>query len=634
MRSLVAQIKAQLPLSSVVREYVRLTRKGKDFWGVCPFHKESSPSFVVHDDTGRYHCFGCGAGGDSISFISDIGNLSFKDAVETLALKCGLQLPEDFSTSTSHRPSHTPLYDILSQAALWFEGNLKQPGGAECRNYLHSRTIDPQAQRWFQMGWAPGTSQGGTFLMQHFTRTGRQLSLLQEAGLVFPSERTLPPRDRFRGRLMFPIHDRRGRVVGFGGRTLGDGEPKYLNSPETAVFEKRQHLYGLWQSLKNKDLRDKPVVIAEGYLDVIALHTSGLARGVAPLGTAIGESQLLLAWGLSSAPIVCFDGDLAGQNAALKTALQALALLKPGFSLMFCPLPGDADPQSLIAQGDTGTLARLLHTPLALSEYLWQDLIKKFSLKTPESQAMFRKTYREYCQTIQDGDMRKLYEKTFDTQFYETLRQAPRGRTDHTHGKATGFGGKSPRPTPKLTPPPAPVLTPSHTHLLQVHILLLTARNHPELLLEFQDSLAALSLPLSLVPLQRALVEWAEMRTDPGMGDVATKEGAGNDLDLSPEKGILEELDIFLTQRELGDPGGGGIDPGRVFQHAAFAHQEVSFMEARRGFCDVLECYQREWGLKRELDEAQMMFSTNPREQSWTRLKKLRELYDIKDIKD
>jgi len=602
MRAIIDQIKARLPLSSVVGEYVRLSRKGKDFWGLCPFHKERSSSFVVHDDTGRYHCFGCGEDGDSISFLEKVAKLPFKDALQTLAHKAGVQLPKDFFAAQGVSDENGSLYEVLSQAARYFQDHLAHPVGKEARAYLTARGVSSEANRWFHLGWAPGTLQSGNFLGRAFATCGVPVSSLQEAGLVFPPEGAKPLRDRFRGRLMFPIHDKKGRVIGFGGRTLGEeGGPKYLNSPETAVFEKRQNLYGLWQALQNKTLRDKPVVVVEGYLDVIALQTAGLGRAVAPLGTAMGVSQLLLAWGLSPSPLVCFDGDEAGQAAALKTALQALPLLKPGVCLSFCKLPSGEDPQSLVAKGGTEKLKNILDHPVPLSAYLWDHLVSRYSLKTPESQAMLRQEYKSYCQAIVDREMRRLYEKTFEGRFYEATRSS--------------FGKVFDKRSKGLAPSrPTTLLNRQQKQSLQTHILLLTVCNHPALLVEFRDMFQGLDMPSSsLINLQRALLEWSE--------DLS--------VDCEGEAHILEGLNVFLSQRQLCGVLESCVDARWIFQHAKFAQKSALLEEARQGFRDVFACYQRECALEPELEEAQVLFARDHKERSWKRLQKLQEIYDL-----
>lgn len=590
MRDFVEQLKSRLVLSSVIGEYVRLTRKGKDLWGVCPFHKERTPSFVVHDDTGRYHCFGCGAGGDAISFLEKLRHFSFREAVEELAAKIGLSLPQ--KNSVDEKSSTRPLFQTLATASCWFQEQLTYTTGASARDYLESRGVSSEALKAFQLGWAPGSSYNSSLLSRSLQAQDIPLTVLETAGLVFEPQNGKPGRDRFRDRIMFPIHDTQGRVIGFGGRVLGQGEPKYLNSPETPVFLKNQHLYGLWQATQNASLRQQPVVVVEGYLDVIALQMAGLARAVAPLGTAMGEAQLLKAWRLSAELLICFDGDAAGHTAAWRTATKALSLLKPGFSLAFCSLPAREDPQSLLLKGEQATLQSLFSAPTPLVDYLWDALHQMIPLNTPESQASFRKQYKEWCALIPHTDVRTLYERTFDGRFYEVTRGKARNplRSKPTQVLSLGLRENSKKE-------------------LQIQILLLTLIHHPELIVEFASSLASLVMPTSsLKALQEALLEWADQTT----------------LDLCEEKGTLEE---YLKQRGLTEAVASWLDMPKILTHAAFAQRTADLQTARLGFQDVFDHYQREVTLKLELEEAHTTFARHMHAKTWRRFQKLKEIY-------
>jgi DNA primase len=446
--------------------------------------------------------------------------------------------------------------------------------------------------------------------LARFLKTrGMTLVVMEAAGLVFPPAKGKPGRDRFRARVIFPIHDAKGRVIGFGGRTLGTGEPKYLNSPETKLFDKGQHLYGLFQAQNNPRLAAQPLVLVEGYLDVIALQTAGLARALAPLGTALGEAQLLKAWRLSNAPIVCFDGDQAGENASLKTALKALPLLKPGFSLGFCLLPPQEDPQSVLMKGQATKLAALLADPVPLVDYLWAHLVTTIPVRTPEAQADFRKHYKDWCQTIVHGDIRALYERTFDNSFYEMMRPPARAafsKNQYPSRSPTRAPFRSPSPTPQALPP----LKVPDKNTLQIQILCLTLLNHPRLIAEFAESLSVLSFPSEVFErLQGVFLNWAE-----------------TSLDLS-EENVKVSLDAYIQQKGLVDTVAHWLDLPHLLQHARFAHQNAPLEAARAGFQDVLETYQREASLLPELAEAQTVFARGMHETSWRRLQKLKEIY-------
>jgi DNA primase len=591
VRSFVEQLKQRLLLSSVVSQHVRLVKRGRDFWGPCPFHKEQTPSFVVHDDKGRYHCFGCGADGDLIHFVESIRNVSFREAVAELSEKAGLPLPEESQQNRQEREVHGIFHQVLQTSKAWFQSQLSSTLGGAARDYLASRLVLPEVASQFELGWAPYHQNAlGAFL----TSQGIESRLQETVGVVFASEGKKEGRDRFRGRLIFPIHDDKGRVIGFGGRSLGGQEPKYLNSPETPVFLKNKTLYGLWQSKKNPHLISKPVVLVEGYLDVISLQAGHIARALAPLGTALGEDQLLKAWRLSATLLVCFDGDSAGEAAAYRTALRALPLLKPGYSLEFCQLPLGEDPQSLMAGGQQDVILKILASPKALVDFLWENLQQSHSLKTPEAQAAFKKQYGDWCQEIKDKEVRHLYLRAFEGRFYQETRSQK-------------FFKKAALSPP--TPFPRKVLLEKTKQGLQIKILLLTLLRHPSLIGEFEQSLENLGIPFENLDLMRwAILHWWQERA----------------LDLS-----VETINLIgcLEERGLGKEGVALMRSSEVRLHASFTREEASIQEARLGFQDVLSHYQREVSLKYEIEEAQATFARGMHEKAWRRLQKLKEIY-------
>jgi len=302
------EIRARIGLADLIRGRVRLTAKGREFQGLCPFHNEKTPSFTVNEQKGFYHCFGCGAHGGVFDFVMQSEGLSFRDAVEKLAADAGLQVPVDTPEERDRARRRQTLHDVMEVAAAYFEKTLRMPEGKTASNYLRGRGVDDPAIARFRLGYAPDSRSS---LKAALGREGIGEELMAEAGLVIsPDEPGRSSYDRFRGRLMFPITDRKGRVVGFGGRILGDGEPKYLNSPETPVFQKGRLLYGL--PLAAKAARDqRALLVVEGYMDVIALAQGGFENAVAPLGTALTEDQIGELWKLVDEPVLCFDGDAA-----------------------------------------------------------------------------------------------------------------------------------------------------------------------------------------------------------------------------------------------------------------------------------------------------------------------------------
>ena len=346
------EFKARLPLAEIVGRYVKLTRRGREQLGLCPFHQEKTPSFNVVEDKGFYHCFGCGAHGTAIDFVMAIEGLDFPEALERLADLTGIAAPRRAQRSRPEPDQR--LYAANAAAAAWFQAQLAGAAGKEATAYLERRGLGRETVRGFELGYAPndGPRCGGRSLAQGFTP-----ETLLAAGLLVQAEDGGEAYDRFRHRIMFPIADERGRIVGFGGRALGEARAKYLNTPETELFHKGELLYNLHRAAKPARER-RAVVLAEGYMDVIALAQAGLAHAVAPLGTAVTERQLALLWRLAEAPIVCLDGDRAGLAAALRAAERALPLMRGGQTLRFAVLPDGEDPDSYLRRHGAGGAGR------------------------------------------------------------------------------------------------------------------------------------------------------------------------------------------------------------------------------------------------------------------------------------
>ena len=332
-------IRARIGLADVVGRRVRLVKQGREHAALCPFHNEKTPSFTVSEEKGFFHCFGCGAHGDVIGFVMRADGLSFPEAVERLAADAGLEVPEQTPAEREHAKRQADLYDVMEKACAFFEERLGAHVGEPARDYLRGRSLDTDTIARFRLGYAPDTKTAlrGALMSDTLPET-----MLIEAGLLIrPDNGT--PYDRFRGRVIFPITDRRGRVIAFGARILGEGTPKYLNSPDTPLFNKGRVLYGM--ATARRAAHDKGrVIVTEGYMDVIALAKAGFVESVAPLGTALTESQLHELWRMAPEPLLCFDGDNAGQRAAWRAAERALPLLEPGRSLRFVMLPRGEDP--------------------------------------------------------------------------------------------------------------------------------------------------------------------------------------------------------------------------------------------------------------------------------------------------
>ncbi len=393
--SVIESIRQRIVLSSLVGRHVRLVRKGRHFVGLCPFHTEKTPSFTVSDDKGIYHCFGCGARGDLIDFTRHQKSISFSEAIKELAQQAGIEIERESKPQGSVLK---PFYELLERTCLWFQENLsKTPQALE---YLNTRGVFQEEISAFRLGWAP--AQG---IVKSALQWGYNHAQLEEVGLVARRENEHTFFDRFRHRLMFPITNAKGSVIGFGGRSLGDEQPKYLNSPETSLFVKGHNLY---RSLHR--VHTRKVLFVEGYLDVIASSRSYTA--FAPLGTAVSPEQLKLLWGHSPEPVICLDSDEAGRRASEKIALMALPLLKPGYSLFFATLPSGHDPHSLIQTGQEKVLKRAVDQALPLSEYLWKKAFRD-KILTPERKAQATAQWKEWVQSISDTEVRHFYRQFF-----------------------------------------------------------------------------------------------------------------------------------------------------------------------------------------------------------------------------
>jgi len=402
------ELRARTSLSAVIAPSVKLLKAGREFKACCPFHQEKTPSFTVNDEKGFYHCFGCGAHGDAIRFLTDSRGMQFMDAVKELAGRAGMEVPAPDPRARDQAERAASLTEIMGSVQKWFAEQLQGIEGADARDYLGRRGIDAAAIARFGLGLAP---QGRTRLKAALISLGEDK--LIETGMLIKPEDDGETYDRFRSRLMIPIRDQRGRVIAFGGRILGEGEPKYLNSPDTPLFDKGRTLYNL--DLAGPASRSaKRLIVVEGYMDVIALDRAGISEVVAPNGTAVTEAQLERMWRLDPAPILCFDGDSAGRKAAVRAALRALPLIGPDRTLRFVELPAGHDPDDVVRgagnlQEGRDAFEALLARPEPLDERLWRHERDFAPLTTPEARAGLRQRLIEHSQAIPDQALRRLY---------------------------------------------------------------------------------------------------------------------------------------------------------------------------------------------------------------------------------
>ncbi len=404
------ELRSRTTLSTLIGRTVKVQKAGREFKACCPFHNEKTPSFTINDEKGFYHCFGCGAHGDAIRWMTDQRGLGFMDAVKDLAAEAQMEVPAPDPRAAQRQEARATLHDVMAAAQDWFVTQFNGIEGTAARDYLKNRGISDKTIKEFGFGFAPD-SRGR--LKEALSIHG--VDQLVEAGLLIKVE-DRDPYDRFRGRLMIPIRDPRGRVIAFGGRILGDGEPKYLNSPDTPLFDKGRTLYNL-DKASPASRQTGRILVVEGYMDAIALAQAGFEDVVAPLGTALTENQIERIWKMVEAPILCFDGDNAGQKAAMRAALRALPILRPSHSLNFISLPAGQDPDDLIRSDGPQAFAELIAAPQMLGEKIWQVEFEAEPLNTPESKAGLKKRLSDHARDIADHDIAQHYRQDFQERY-------------------------------------------------------------------------------------------------------------------------------------------------------------------------------------------------------------------------
>ncbi len=476
------ELRGRISLPGLVSRQVKLERRGREFAGLCPFHTEKTPSFYVVEDKNFFHCFGCGAHGDAIGFVMRADNLDFLEAVEKLAGEAGLAVPQSTPEEREKAQRQKTLLETLEAAAAFYEARLWSPAGSTARSYLGARGLDADTIRRFRLGWAPDDRQS---LRRALTADFGE-ALLVETGLLHRPEEG-EAFDYFRNRVMFPIGDRAGRIIAFGGRVLADGQPKYLNSPESPIFQKGRVLYG-WSAARAAAADRRDAIVTEGYMDVIALHHAGFASAVAPLGTALTEYQLEELWRLGPEPILCFDGDAAGQRAAARALRRALPLLRPGRSLRFAVLPSGEDPDSLIRSAGRDIFEQVLAAARPLSHMLWEIELGASPVDTPERRADLDHRLMENVALIADATVRNEYRRFVRDRLFEGGRKrrvvasssTPRGFAQKV---ATEFVREGP-----LSPPRPP-------DRVQRELLFRILLQWPSLLDEVAEEFATIEMP-------------------------------------------------------------------------------------------------------------------------------------------
>jgi DNA primase len=491
------ELRARTPLGAVIGRRVRLARSGRQWKGCCPFHGEKTPSFYVYDD--HYHCFGCGVHGDAITFVMQSQGASFPEAVEQLAAEAGMQVPTPSPEAAEAEQRRMDLAGVLDAAAASYQRRLFLPEGKEARDYLTNRGLSCDTIHRYGLGWS---GEGRGAIAADLGREGVTTEQLVDSGLMRRDDETGRVFDLFFNRVMFPIRDRRGRTISFGGRIMGDGQPKYVNGPETALFSKRRTLYGL-DLAREAVRRGGALVVVEGYMDVIALGQAGFDAAVAPLGTALTEEQLAELWRLSPAPVLCFDGDGAGARAAARAAELALPMLAPERTLRLISLPSGEDPDSLVRGQGARAFQAMLDGARPLADCLFDLLREGVGDATAEQRAAFRTKLEDAARRIPDKALAGEYRSVLLDRFFASRRRdrgSPKSTDRQTHNRSRPPGARTgPRP-----PADARAIAGERVRILTAILL-----RHPVLFRDVEHAYAGLDLDPPGAQLRDAIGEWA-----------------------------------------------------------------------------------------------------------------------------
>jgi DNA primase len=613
------QVRARVNISSVVGRHVqwdrRKTNAGKgDFWACCPFHTEKSPSFHADDRKSRYHCFGCKASGDIFTFLVEKQGMRFGEAVEQLAAEAGIAVPQLTEEEVQREEKRASLYEVMEMAQQFFLKELQGARGAKARGYLADRDLSPAIQQQFGIGYSPDDRSA---LRSHLADKSVDVDQMTEAGLVISGDDIPVAYDRFRDRVMFPIRDPRGRVIAFGGRALrADVPAKYLNSPETPIFIKGEVLYN-FDKARAPAHQNANIIAVEGYIDVIAMTRSGLTETVAPLGTALTENQLAILWRTAAEPILCFDGDAAGQKAAYRALDLALPLLQPGHSLRFAFLPDGKDPDDLLRSEGAEAVKAIIAQAQGLADVLWARALSLNDRGSPERKAAFERDLRFQVATIKDESVRRHYLDDLRNRF-QTLWRGPQtnwARGGPQNRPGSGFSNRFSPSGRRLQPweiatSASPGLRAAAGHVKttdqpsrRADMIVLAVINHPDLLHEFWDIFATLDMG------------------DPELDSVRTQI-----LDSASSEESLETaaLRAHLNARGF-SPVLDRLEHQAKRLNEWFLGPAAAQDDARTGLRQMIALHRKSVTLGRELKAAEAAFAQDPTEENLTALVALRD---------
>jgi DNA primase len=617
--SLLDEIRARLPVSQVVGRRVKLKRQGREYCGLSPFKQEKTPSFTVNDQKGFYHCFASGEHGDIFTFLMKADGLSFPEAVERLAGEAGVEMPKLSREAEAHEALAVTLRRITEASCAFFQQALTGPEGAEARAYLERRGLSDREVERFRLGYAP---QGRHRLKEHLAAKGFRQGDMAASGMLIAGDDIPVSYDRFRHRLIFPITDLRGEVIAFGGRALGDDQqPKYLNSPETALFHKGAMLFNA--AAARKAAHDRAgVIVAEGYMDVIAFERAGFPNAVAPLGTALTAEQLALLWRMADEPLLCFDGDAAGIKAAHRAVETALPDLRPGKSLAFVFLPEGLDPDDLLRQKGADAVSEALRASRPLVDVLWAKELNAGDWSTPERRAHFEQRLHELIQTIGDRTVRQYYGQEIRRRLREKFsgyrpqayaasnrpRAADRfGERAHQRPLAGGFLGAKRGPVQQFAGAATSALTESALVRTaggdlptREALIVVTLLNHPWLLDDDAEEIMAIRLESDVLQRLRDAILTAYSGQNP-----LDKKALRYQLEKLGYSGLLAQIEHAITHNSDWNtqPDASRDDVLIGWRHRLALHRKSE--------------------LKRELESAERALAIDPSEENFLKLQDL-----------
>lgn len=634
--TLLDDIRSRLPVSQVVSRKVALKKAGREYRGLSPFKTEKSPSFFVNDQKGFYHCFASGEHGDIFKFVMMTEGLTFPEAVERLAAEAGVPLPkfEPRTPELAHRirveeDSRTRLYAVLAASQAFFVSQLRGSGGATARRYLEDkRGLSLETIDSFGLGFAPA---GRSALKDHLSSLGFNADEMVVSGMLIGGDDIPVPYDRFRARVMFPIADTKGRIIAFGGRALeADVPAKYLNSPETPLFHKGSVLFNAARARPLAHTRSR-IIVVEGYMDVVALTEGGFGEAVAPLGTALTDDQVRLLWRMADEPILCFDGDAAGQKAAFRAIETVMPYLKPGVSVRFAFLPDGLDPDDLIRQNGPAAMEACLERTRSLVDVLWDREWASGDWSTPERRAQLDLQLNTLVARIEDNSVRTQYQKEVRDRLFKawgSQRRADNGGARHApyQLKSTAnFAGNKPRGGGgrPFQPFGAPVKQSASQSLRQSRlgsaptgglpqreaILMLTLLNHPWLIERRCEEVANIEFShRPLIALRAAMLDIMTLQANSGLPPLDSDQLRTQLLQVGVDD-VAQQVLRAVTHG--GDRfASGNADPGVVEQ----------------GWLHALVLHRRDGELGRALEAAERAWHADQTEDNASRIAELRTM--------